>query len=129
MIVVDTSALMAIVLDEPQAEACMARLEAADAIAISAGTLAEALIVAERRNVRAEIERLVTGLGLDVVTVTPAAARKVADAYARWGKGVHPAALNYGDCFAYALADERGSPLLFVGDDFARTGIAPALNA
>lgn len=106
----------------------MERMEVADAIAISAGTLAEALIVAERRNVRAEIERLVTGLGLEIVTVTPAAAWKVADAYARWGKGVHPAALNYGDCFAYALAAERGSPLLFVGDDFARTDIAPALN-
>ena len=129
MMVVDTSALVAIILDEPEADACMARLEAASSVAISAGTLAEALIVADRRNVRDEMERLVSGLGLDIVAVTPAAARRVADAYARWGKGVHPASLNYGDCFAYALAEERQSPLLFVGDDFSRTDITSALNS
>lgn len=126
MIVVDTSALMAILLDEPDAERCMACLEAADDIVLSAGTLAEALIVAGHRQVRSEMERLVAGLGLEVVAVTPAMARRVADAYARWGKGVHPAALNYGDCFAYALAEERRSPLLFVGEDFPRTDIAAA---
>ncbi|WP_448191656.1 type II toxin-antitoxin system VapC family toxin [Azospirillum sp. sgz301742] len=125
--VVDTSALMAIILDEPEAEECMACLEAAETLVMSAGTLAEALIVAERCNVRAEMERLVSGLGLDIVTVTLAAARQVADAYARWGKGVHPASLNYGDCFAYALAHERNIPLLYVGDDFSRTDVGTAL--
>lgn len=127
MIAVDTSALMAIVLDEPEADACMACLETEEEAVISAGTLAEALIVSGRRGVRAEMERLVDGLGLEVVPVTSAAARHVADAYALWGKGVHAAALNYGDCFAYALARERGCALLYVGGDFARTDVRPAL--
>ena len=68
MIVVDTSALMAIVLDEPQAETCMAAIEAADGLLISAGTVAEALIVAGRRNVGEEIAALIEGLGFEVVS-------------------------------------------------------------
>ncbi len=68
MIAVDTSALIAIVLNEPQAEACIAALEADDDIMISAGTVAEALIVAARRNVLAEIESVIDGLGFEVVT-------------------------------------------------------------
>ena len=123
MIAVDTSALMAIVLDEPQAEACMAVLEVEDEILISAGTVAEALIVSERRNVGEEMAQLIDGLGFDIIDVTPAVARRVADAYNRWRKGVDPAALNFGDCFAYAVAKERDCPLLYVGDDCARTDI------
>ena len=88
MIVVDTSALMAIVLDEPRAEACMAAIERSRELLMSAGTLVEALIVAERRGVSAEVAELVTGLGFEIVLVTAASARKVADAYGRWGKGV-----------------------------------------
>ncbi len=127
MIAVDTSALMAIVLDEPQAAACIAVLEAEDEILISAGTVAEALIVAARRNVGDEMAELIAGLGFEIVTVTLASARRLADAYAHWGKGIHPAALNFGDCFAYEVAKERGCPLLYVGKDFSRTGIQPAL--
>ncbi len=55
--------------------------------------------------------------------MTPAAAQRIAHAYAKWGKGVHPAALNFGDCFAYEVAKDRGCPLLYVGDDFAKTDI------
>lgn len=127
MIVVDTSALMAIVLDEPQAETCMAAIEAADGLLISAGTVAETLIVAGRRNVGEEIAALIEGLGFEVVSVTEASARRISEAYARWGKGVHPAGLNYGDCFAYEVARERGCPLLFVGDDFSRTDLRSVL--
>ena len=127
MIVVDTSALMAIVLDEPQAETCMAAIEAADGLLISAGTVAETLIVAGRRNVGEEIAALIEGLGFEVVSVTEASARRISEAYARWGKGVHPAGLNYGDCFAYEVASERGWPLLFVGDDFSRTDLRSVL--
>lgn len=127
MIAVDTSALMAIVPDEPQAEACMAALEAEDEILISAGTVAEALIVSARRNVGEEMAQLIDGLGFDIIDVTPAVARRVADAYSSWGKGVDPAALNFGDCFAYAVAKERDCPLLYVGDDFARTDIRSVL--
>lgn len=127
MIVVDTSALMAIVLDEPRARECMSVLEAEDELAISAGTVAEALIVSSRRNVGEEMGELIAGLGFDIVAVTPAAARRMGTVYGRWGKGIHRAALNFGDCFAYELATERGCPLLFVGEDFARTDIRSAL--
>ncbi len=127
MIAVDTSALMAILLDEPDAGACVTALQDEADVVISAGTMAEALIVAARRNVATEMERLIDGLGLEVVNVTEAAARRVADAYARWGKGQHPAGLNFGDCFAYEVATARDCPLLFVGDDFARTDVGRAI--
>ena len=123
MIAVDTSALMAIVLGEAEADACIAALEIEDEILISAATIAEALIVAARRNVGEEMSKLIDGLGFNIVAVTPAAARRVALAYARWGKGVHPTGLNFGDCFAYELAREHDCPLLYVGGDFAKTDI------
>jgi ribonuclease VapC len=127
MIAVDTSALMAIVLNETEADACIAALEAEDNILISACTVAEALIVAARRNVGDEVAGLIDGLGFDVVTVTSASARRVTQAYAQWGKGVSPAALNFGDCFAYAVAKENSCRLLYVGDDFVKTDVAGVL--
>ncbi len=127
MIAVDTSAIMAIVLDEPEADACIAALEGEDEILISAGTVAEALIVAARRNVGEEVASLVDGLGLNVITMTPAAAGRIAEAYEHWGKGRHAAALNFGDCFAYEVAKQHGCRLLHVGDDFSKTDIEGAL--
>lgn len=123
MIAVDTSALMAILLDEPSAEACVAAIETADNLLISAGTVAEALIVAERRGVGEQMAALIDGLGFEITPLTPAAARRVASAYGTWGKGIHPAALNFGDCFAYEVAKENGCPLLYVGDDFAKADL------
>lgn len=75
------------------------------------------------------MKRLIAGLGFESVNVTSASARRSAQAYERWGKGVHPAALNFGDCFAYALAKEHGCRLLYVGEDFKRTDIENALVA
>lgn len=118
---------MAVVLREADAEACITALDEAAEIAISAATLAEALVVAQLRNVGPEMGQLIEELGCEVSPVTEASARRAALAYARWGKGVHRAGLNFGDCFAYALADERGWPLLFVGSDFSRTDVASAL--
>jgi len=126
VIVIDTSAIMAILLNEPEADACVEVIETESDIVISSGTLAETLIVAGRRNLRAEAEMLLDGLGLDVVPVTAASAKRIADAYTRWGKGMHRASLNFGDCFAYELAKNRGSPLLFVGEDFSHTDIIDA---
>lgn len=128
MIVIDTSALVAIVLDEPEAAACMAALREEPELAMSAGSVAEALIVAGRRGVGRQMERLVANLGIEIVAVTAAEARRVAAAYDRWGRGVHQAALNFGDCFAYALAKERDCPLLFLGNDFANTDLVAALG-
>ena len=127
MIAVDTSALMAIVLKEPEADACKSALTAEDEILISAGTVAEALIVSARRNVDAEVEGIIDRLGFEVVTVTPAAARRIAEAYRQWGRGLHPAALNFGDCFAYEVAKEHACRLLYVGDDFVKTDIDSVL--
>ena len=98
----------------------------ADRIVVSAATVAEAPIVAERRGLGAEMTALLDGLDLEVASVSPATARRVADAYARWGKGVHPAGLNFGDCFACEVAKARDRPLLHVGADFARTDVASA---
>jgi ribonuclease VapC len=123
VIAVDTSALMAILQREPGFEVCMDVLEAETEVLISAGTLVEALIVAGRRDVAQPMNALIDGLGFTVAPVTAAMARRVAEAYGRWGRGVHPAGLNLGDCFAYALASEQGCPLLFVGDDFSRTDL------
>jgi uncharacterized protein with PIN domain len=85
MIAVDTSALMAIVLNEPAADACIAALESDTEVLISAGTLAEALIVSAQRNVAAEVAGIIEGLGFEVVMVTPAATRRIAQAYGQWG--------------------------------------------
>ena len=125
MIAVDTSALMAVLLDEPAAGHC-AEILVSQRCAISAATVAEALIVADRRGLRSEMAGLIDGLGLEVVGVSATTARRVADVYARWGKGVHGAALNFGDCFAYDLARTNDCPLLYVGLDFGRTDIAKA---
>lgn len=127
MIVVDTSALMAILLQEPQAPDLVAALEEASQALISSASVTEALSVAARRGVHPEMERLIQGLSLEIVSLNPAAARRAADAYRRWGKGFHLAALNYGDCFAYELARENDCPLLYVGGDFARTDVRSAI--
>ena len=127
MMAVDTSALMAMVLREAEADRCKAALEEEPDLLISAGTVAEALIVAARRNLVEEMNRLIDGLGFDIVSVTPASARRIAAAYARWGRGAHPAGLNFGDCFSYEVAKERSCPLLYVGEDFAKTDLESAV--
>jgi ribonuclease VapC len=121
--VVDTSALMAVALNEPEAAACIAALEAEDELLISAGTVAEALIVSAARNVGEEVARLIDGLGFEVVAVTAASAKRIASSYEKWGRGRHAAALNFGDCFAYEVAKEYACHLLYVGDDFAKTDV------
>jgi len=127
MIAVDTSALMAVALGGKEADACIRVLETETEIVISAGTVAEALIVAARRNVAEEVIRLIDGLGFEIVSVTPASARRIAAAYVRWRRGAHPAGLNFGDCFSYEIAKERACPLLYVGDDFSKTDVESAL--
>jgi ribonuclease VapC len=129
LIVIDTSALIAIVLREPQAISCREAISNSHQNAISAGTLAEALIVSGCRGLQDEMSQLIRTTELEVVDVTATTSRLVAEAYRRWGKGFHPASLNFGDCFAYALAAERGWPLLYVGNDFAQTDVVAARPA
>ena len=114
---------MAIALGEDDADACIEVLARDSIVLISAATVAETLIVADRRNVGAEVTRLIEELDFEVVHLTYDSARQVANAYGRWGKGIHVAGLNLGDCFAYALARQSNCPLLYVGDDFTKTDI------
>jgi ribonuclease VapC len=127
VIAVDTSALMAIALDEPEADKVISVLQAERPLVISAVTVVEALVVGRGRGVGAEIQKLIDRFDFQVQRIDLVEARHVARAYARWGKGVHPAGLNFADCFAYALAEQQDCPLLFVGNDFARTDIRSAL--
>lgn len=126
MIVIDSSALLAMVLEEPEADRCRKATDEGGELRISAATVAETLIVANSRSVRTLVDALLARLDIEVVPVTAITAERVADAYRQWGKGNHPAGLNFGDCFAYALAKELACPLLFIGNDFARTDVMRA---
>jgi ribonuclease VapC len=127
VIVLDTSALMALLLGEPEAERIAEFLKSEEDFKISAGTLAEALIVAGRRGLSEEMSQLLDGIVVEIDTLTAAGAIEVAEVYSEWGKGVHPAGLNFGDCFSYVTAKGSGSPLLYVGDDFSKTDLHSAL--
>jgi len=127
MIAVDTSALMAVILREPLWDVCIAALSAEDRILISAGTLVEAFIVAQRRNVGGEMAELISNMKIEVVAVTQATAERISVIYSRWGRGNHPAALNFGDCFAYDVAKEHSCRLFYVGSDFSQTDIESVL--
>ncbi|HWZ67724.1 MAG TPA: type II toxin-antitoxin system VapC family toxin [Stellaceae bacterium] len=130
--IVDTSALIAILRDEPEAPACAKAIEDAPRRRISAANLVEAAIVidASRDPVASRrFEDLLREAQLVVEPVTEAQARIAREAYRDFGRGSgHPARLNLSDCFAYALARATGEPLLFKGDDFSHTDIAPALK-
>jgi ribonuclease VapC len=128
MIAVDTSALMAVILGEDKSAACSRVLEMESDLLISAGTVAEALIVADRRDVSPVMNRLLDGLGFEIVPVTTVTARRILDVYRRWGKGRHDASLNFGDCFAYDIAKTNACALLFVGDGFSKTDVDKALT-
>jgi ribonuclease VapC len=127
VICVDSSALLAIVLLEPEAERCRDAMASDPDVIISAATVAEALIVAGRRGVGESMAQLLEVAGLRVIDLTKADALRAAEAYSVWGKGVHRAHLNYGDCFAYELASRHRCPLLFVGDDFSKTDVESVL--
>ena len=125
---VDTSALIAVLLSEAGFERIEEILESEDRVIISAGTLSEAMIVALQKNLRMDLELLLDRIKVHVYTFNKAHCKFVADAYSEWGKGINLARLNFGDCFAYALAKARALPLLHVGKDFARTDIVSAME-
>lgn len=120
MIVVDASALMAVPLNEPEADECSETLNGQDMLVMSAGTLAKTLVVAEQRGLGPEMRALVEGLDVEIVAVTKRIAELFSVACVRWGKGVHPARLNFGDCFSCALAKPEDDPLLSVGNSFEK---------
>ena len=127
--IVDSSAVIALLLGEPEAERIEAALLAADRPRRPAPAYVECSIVLARRVGDAALSRLdglLSGYEVDVTVLTSEHARAARDAYLRYGKGRHPAGLNFGDCLSYAVAQVERLPLLFVGQDFSRTDIQPA---
>lgn len=128
MIVIDTSALLAILLNEKQGPACLDIVSRTDSgLMMSAGTLTETLIIVAHRKLGDELAALLEIANIEIAPVTAQTARQCADAHLQWGKGILPAGLNFGDCFAYQLAKSQNCPLLYVGDDFSQTDIVSAI--
>lgn len=128
--IVDTSAMVAIIRDDPDTKRLLQIVRGHPSPRISAGNLLElSMVIDGARNpaLSAELDRIIITLGVITEPVTFEQVTIARDAFRRYGKGSgHGARLNYGDCFAYALARERGEPLLFIGNDFAQTDIEPA---
>ena len=127
--IIDTSAVLAILFGEPDAKRYEDAIAAAWPRRMSVVALLEAAMVVESRGgavAGQELDVLLEKAAVELVSVTPEHANAARRAWRRFGKGNHPAALNFGDCFAYALARTAGEPLLFKGEDFARTDIEAA---
>lgn len=127
--VIDTSAIIAIALNEPEAATFERRIAADPVRLISAATLLEAAMVIETRFGEAggsELDLWLHKVGVEIVPVEADHADQARRAWRRFGKGRHPAGLNYGDCFSYALAVLSGEPLLYKGNDFSQTDIRAA---
>jgi ribonuclease VapC len=127
--ILDSSAVIAVLREEPGHEQLQVRLEQADAIEMGAPTLFETSLVLVRRFGEAGgflIERFLEDWEVQVLPFEEQHLCLAVDGFIRFGKGRHPARLNYGDCMAYATAKVADQPLLFIGKDFARTDIAPA---
>jgi len=128
--IVDSSALMAILEQEPGSESVLQCAAAAETCRMSVANRLEASIVADARSSThgARLDELLDVLEVELVEVTPRDGDIARSAYRRFGRGSgSPARLNFGDCFAYALSVRLGEPLLFVRDDFTHTDILPAL--
>ncbi len=125
--IVDTSAVAAIILSEPESDAFEKAILAADLVSMSAANHLELTITMTRKGgarlLRAA-DDAIEQLAIEILPVTLEEGRIAREAFLRYGRGFHPAALNYGDCFAYAAAKARGRPLLFKDCDFTRTDIA-----
>ena len=126
--VLDTSALLAILFGEPEQRAFTEAIEAAEERLISAANFVETSMILESRHgaegVRA-LDRLLTAANIEIIAVDTPQAHAAREAFRQFGKGRHPAGLNFGDCFAYALARCRAEPLLFKGADFSKTDLHP----
>lgn len=127
--VIDSSALIALLQSEPEADRIMEALIEHEERHVSAANVLEASIVLTARFGEAadkELDVLLHKADIEIVSVTPEQVELAREAWKRFGKGRHAAALNFGDCFSYALAQSLGQPLLFVGDDFSKTDIEAA---
>jgi ribonuclease VapC len=128
--ILDTSALVAVLYREPEAERYALVIHDAERCAISAGTFLEVSIVIQGQmgtDALRQCDMFLRRAAIAVEPFTVEQAHLARQAFHDFGKGRHPAGLNFGDCFAYALAKATGEPLLFKGDDFRKTDIVPAL--
>lgn len=128
--IVDSSALMSILQQEPDAVRFAAALSRTQGSQMSAANWLEAsmlLFVRQDEQGVRDLDGLIAHYNIEIVEVTVEQARAARRAFIKYGKGIHPARLNFGDCFAYALAKDTGEPLLFKGDDFAQTDVVAAL--
>lgn len=126
--IIDTSALLAILQDEPERRAFNEAIEAADSRRMSVVTFVELSIVIETRFGVAgqrDLDQFIDRAAIELVPVDIEQAKAARRAFSRYGRGRHKAGLNFGDCFAYALATEYAEPLLYKGDDFSRTDATP----
>jgi ribonuclease VapC len=130
--IVDTSALLAVILNEADEERFLGAMIDAPVLRMSAATWVESAIVVDRHKDSAiaavRFDDMTEELRIQLVPVSVDMAYRARSAYTQFGRGNHPAALNYGDCFSYALAKVLREPLLFKGNDFLRTDIEPALK-
>lgn len=127
--VIDSSALIALLQSESDSDRILEALEKHSERHVSAATVLETLIVLTARFGEAadrELDVLLHAAGVDIVSVTAEQTERARAAWKQYGKGRHAAALNFGDCFSYALAQSLGQPLLFTGGDFSQTDITPA---
>jgi ribonuclease VapC len=124
--VFDTSALLAILFDEPERRAFTEAIEATEVRLLSAASFVETSMILESRHgaegVRA-LDRLLAAANVEIIAVDLPQAHAAREAFRQFGKGRHPAGLNFGDCFSYALAKGRSEPLLFKGGGFSQTDI------
>lgn len=129
--IVDASALLAIVLREPERERHVDAILAAEPVPMSVANWLEATMGVDRRGTPvavARFEEFVRGARIELTPVSASQAGIARSAWRMFGRGAHPARLNFGDCFAYALAKETREPLLFKGGDFSQTDVEPALR-
>jgi ribonuclease VapC len=126
-VIIDTSALIAILRKEHGYQSFIETLLKADRVRISAATLLESRMVAHRDNGLAELAELMVTLDAEIIAVDQAQTDVAFQGFLQDGKGQHPAGLNFGDCFSYALAKVYDEPLLFKGNDFPRTDIDTAI--
>ena len=128
--VVDSSAVLAVMLDEPDQSIYLETMKRAKDLTMSAPTLFECRLVALRKSgveLETKLLSFIRDLNVRITAFDEPQAARAADAFRRYGKGRDRAALNFGDCFSYALAKTLGEPLLYKGGDFARTDVAAAV--
>lgn len=127
--ILDSSAIVAELMNEPSSKAIQLKLVQAETLGVGAPTLVETLMVLRNRRgerAQADVTKWLNRLGIQTVAFEEAHWREAVTAFERFGKGRHPAALNFGDCLSYAVATVAKQPLLFIGNDFAQTDIEQA---